>query len=93
MVTGGVIYNGTDPVDTVTTELSINEGVWSTVLTGDLPTPRHALRGISLNNNVFMTGEKINFKIYFIKPFYVISCLFLSEKFEGSSMCRTFHIL
>ena len=59
MVTGGVIYNGTDPVDTVTTELSINDGAWSIAPFGNLPTPRHGLRGISLNNNVFMTGEQI----------------------------------
>ena len=46
--------------DTVTTELSINEGAWSTVSFGDLPTPRHGLRGASLNNQVFMTGNKMN---------------------------------
>jgi len=56
LVTGGVVNDGGNEVDTVTTERSINEGEWSTVLTGDLPTPRHALRGVSLNNNVFMTG-------------------------------------
>jgi len=56
LVTGGVIYNGTNEVDTVTTELSINEGAWSIAPFGNLPTPRHGLRGISLNNNVFMTG-------------------------------------
>jgi len=53
LVTGGVVSASNN---TVTTELSINEGPWSTVSSGDLPTPRHALKGISLNNQVFMTG-------------------------------------
>ena len=75
MVTGGVIYNGTNKVDTVTTEFSINEGAWFIAPFGNLPTPRHGLRGISLNNNVFMTGDKINHKIYYIKTFlcYIMS--------------------
>jgi len=53
LVTGGV---NTTTTDTVTTELSINEGAWFTVPTGDLPTRRHGLEGVSLNNNLFMTG-------------------------------------
>ena len=60
MVTGGYIYSNDN---TATTELSINEGPWFMVSTGDLPTPRHALRGVSLNNDVFMTGDKVNYKI------------------------------
>ena len=56
MVTGGYVSGDKD---TVTTELSINEGAWSTVSSGDLPTPRDGLRGVSLNNKVFMTGNKM----------------------------------
>jgi len=51
LVTGGVIMANTL---TASTELSINGLAWSKH--GDLPTPRHGLRGVSLNNNVFMTG-------------------------------------
>ena len=71
MVTGGYVSGDKD---TVTTELSINEGAWSTVASGDLPTPRDGLRGVSLNNKVFMTGNKMKneTKICFIL------CIFLS---------------
>ena len=38
------------------TELSVNEGAWSTLPpSGNMPT---GLRGVSLNNNVFVTGNK-----------------------------------
>ena len=65
MVTGGFVpYGNSNGYEfTVTTELSINEGAWFTVSTGDLPTPRAALRGVSLNNDVFITGDKVNYKI------------------------------
>ena len=69
MVTGGV---NTTTTDTVTTELSINEGAWFTVSTGDLPTRRHGLEGVSLNNNLFMTGDKINYEIYVFQKFFML---------------------
>ena len=49
-----------------TTELSVNEGAWSILSTGNLPTPRIGLRGVSLNNEIFMTGRQGNhaFKIF-----------------------------
>ena len=35
------------------TELSVNEGAWSTLPpSGNLPTPTTSLRGVSLNKNV-----------------------------------------
>ena len=70
MVTGGVIDSSTD---TVTTELSINEGAWFTVSpSGDLPTPRIGLRCVSLNNQVICTGEKINYEICYTLSSYVL---------------------
>jgi len=53
LVTGGAINSTTD---TVTTELSINEEPWIKSKFGNLPTPRHGLKGVSLNNKIFMTG-------------------------------------
>jgi len=53
LVTGGAIDDSTD---TVTTELSINEEPWFISPTGNLQTPRHGMKGVSLNNKIFMTG-------------------------------------
>ena len=67
MVTGGYVSGDKD---TVTTELSINEGAWSTVSSGDLPTPRDGLRGVSLNNKVFMTGNQFTYDYVKLKIGY-----------------------
>ena len=84
MVTGGT-DNSND--GTATTELSINEGAWFTVLpSGDLPTPRMGLKCVSLNNKVICTGEKI---IIHTLSRYVL-CVSRKRK---SFAYRNFHIL
>jgi len=51
LVTGGL-----NKITLDTTELSFNEGDWSVVTSGNLPTARIGPRGVSLYNRVFMTG-------------------------------------
>jgi len=53
LVTGGIISNG---LKHDTTEISIDEGSWNVVPSGNLPRPAHAMRGISFDNKLFMIG-------------------------------------
>ena len=53
LVTGG--YNGNGNI--ISTEIMSDSGLnWYYV--GNLPRPTHALRGISVNNKIFVTGTK-----------------------------------
>ena len=58
-MTGGSQSMAQSSATLSSTELSVNEGAWSIATFGNLPMPFCALRGVSLNNNVFMTGEQI----------------------------------
>ena len=43
------------------TELSVNDGAWNLVSSANLPSARVGLRGVSLNNQLFMTGINYDF--------------------------------
>ena len=54
LVTGG--YSGSDVLSS--TELLVGTEApenWNWVYSGDLPTPRDALKGVNINNKVLMT--------------------------------------
>ena len=59
MVTGG--YGGGFREDLMSTEILVSgASSWTEVAGGDLPVPSQGIRGVSFQNQIFMTGKNIS---------------------------------